>query len=71
MKVLYQVIDAEQGNQLVESLKSDYQDIAFPETAITSALEVLKMSSLLLPTRERSFKEWAVGLLDRWDADNP
>jgi hypothetical protein len=69
MKVLYQDIDTEQGSQLVESMNTDYQDISFPGTAIASALKDLKESSLLLPPQQRVFKEWAVGLLERWDAE--
>ncbi|KAK7424888.1 hypothetical protein QQX98_000163 [Neonectria punicea] len=67
MKILYRSIGAEEGNKLIESLNSDVQEISLPRTAIEAAEERLKSSGLLLPQRERTFKEWNVGLLGRWE----
>ncbi|KAH7171065.1 ubiquitin-conjugating enzyme E2-binding protein [Dactylonectria macrodidyma] len=70
MKILYRSIEQEEGNKLIESLNSDVQEISLPQPAIEAAKETLKSSSLLLPTRERTFKEWDVGLLERWELSN-
>lgn len=67
MKVLYQAIGVEQGNKLVESMTSDVQDISLPLSVIEATQETLESSSLLLPEQERRFRDWKVGLLERWD----
>jgi len=66
MKLLYQDIDVEQGNKMIESITSNVQEIDLPTEAIQMVREALASSNLLLPGRERSFKEGSVGLLDRW-----
>ncbi|KAH7163177.1 ubiquitin-conjugating enzyme E2-binding protein [Dactylonectria estremocensis] len=70
MKILYKSIEPEEGNKMIESLNSDVQEISLPQPAIEAARETLKSSSLLLPTQERTFKEWNVGLLGRWKPSN-
>lgn len=67
MKILYQVIDIEHGHSLTESMISDVQDISLPISVIEAAQTALESSTLLLPERERTLKEWRVGLLERWD----
>ncbi|KAH8737099.1 ubiquitin-conjugating enzyme E2-binding protein [Ilyonectria robusta] len=67
MKILYRGIGVEEGNGLIDSLNSDVQEISLPQPAIEAATEKLLLSGLLLPTRERTFKEWQVGLLGRWE----
>ena len=66
MKILFRIIDVEQGNALADSMTSDVQDISLPVSVIDSAAEALETSNLYLPEKERSFKEWRVGLLGRW-----
>lgn len=68
MKILWQSIDVESGNKLADSMTSDIQDISLPSSVIEAAHEALESSNLFLPAKERSFKEWNVGLLERWDA---
>ncbi|KFA78154.1 hypothetical protein S40288_01384 [Stachybotrys chartarum IBT 40288] len=58
MKVLYRVIGTEEANKMVESINSDVQDLDFPGIAIDTAIERLKESNLLLPSRDRALKEW-------------
>ena len=70
MKILWQAIDAESGNKLADSITSDVQDISLPSPVIETAHDALESSNLYLPAKERSFKEWNVGLLERWDASN-
>ncbi|KAK5990789.1 hypothetical protein PT974_09062 [Cladobotryum mycophilum] len=66
IKVLYQNIDEEAGNKLVESMTSGVQEINFPAAAIETAREVIQESNALLPKPERLFQQWHVGLLERW-----
>ncbi|PNY25664.1 DNA repair protein rad8 [Tolypocladium capitatum] len=66
MKMLFQEISLDEGNKLMEPLASDVQDINMPTKAIEAALQALKSSKVLLPERERSFKDWNAGLLERW-----
>ncbi|KPM43831.1 hypothetical protein AK830_g2713 [Neonectria ditissima] len=71
MKILYRSIEVEDGNKLIESLNSDVQEISLPRPAIEAAEEKLKLSGLMLPKPERTFKEWNVGLLGRWQPSKP
>ncbi|KAL7912030.1 ubiquitin-conjugating enzyme E2-binding protein [Trichoderma velutinum] len=66
IKVLYQDIDIEEGNKLVDSMTSGVQEISFPAAAISSARQMLRASNSLLPASERVFQQWHVGLLERW-----
>ncbi|KAH6608654.1 ubiquitin-conjugating enzyme e2c-binding [Trichoderma cornu-damae] len=66
IKVLYQDIDAEQGNTLVDSMTSGVQEISFPAAAIKAARRLLQESNSLMPVSERRFQQWHVGLLERW-----
>ncbi|VUC36070.1 unnamed protein product [Clonostachys rosea] len=68
MKILYQFLDVEQGNKLADDLNSDVQDISLPGPVVQTAGEHLVSSSLLLPENDRTFREWQVGLLERWDS---
>ncbi|KAG6012398.1 hypothetical protein E4U43_007812 [Claviceps pusilla] len=70
MKILFREVSQEEGNKLVDSVVSDVQDTYFPTATIDLSRETLVMNSRLLPETERSFKEWQVGLLNRWEAVN-
>ncbi|KAM0522324.1 hypothetical protein ACHAPE_001913 [Trichoderma viride] len=67
IKMLYQDIDAEEGNKLVDSMTSGVQEISFPAVAIKAARQVLQESNDLMPASERLFQQWHVGLLERWE----
>ncbi|ODA83979.1 hypothetical protein RJ55_02497 [Drechmeria coniospora] len=69
MKMLFREISAEEGNALVESMSSDVQDIGMPAKAIAEVRHALMSTNRLLPTGERTFKDWSAGLLERWRAD--
>lgn len=69
LKVLYQDIAKDEATKLLESITGEAQDIAFPQDAIDEARQTLKRSTLLLPASERSFQNWCVGLLERWEPD--
>lgn len=66
VKVLFKDIGEKEALDLVESLSNDIQDINFPARAIQVARETLSSSKYMLPSSERSFQEWQVGLLERW-----
>lgn len=67
MKILYRQVTSQDGKRLVESIASDVQELNLPSATIHLVRHALESSSLLLPERERCFKEWHVGLLDRWN----
>ncbi|KAF4962668.1 hypothetical protein FSARC_9229 [Fusarium sarcochroum] len=67
MKILYKHIESAEGDKLITSMTSDVQEITLPEAAIKAAEEYLLSRSQLLPAQERTFKEWNVGLLGRWE----
>lgn len=69
MKVLYKDISVEESNRLLDSIVSDVQDLNLPLATIHMSRETLQLSNRLLPGKERFFKDWQVGLLDRWDED--
>lgn len=68
MKVLFREVTQEEGNKILDSIVSDVQDLYLPTPTIDSSREALMLNSQLLPGSERSFKEWQVGLLDRWES---
>ncbi|KAF5682686.1 hypothetical protein FCIRC_4865 [Fusarium circinatum] len=67
MKILYKHIDPLEAEKILTSMTSDVQEISLPEEAIKAADNRLLWSSELLPVQERTFKEWQVGLLQRWE----
>lgn len=67
IKILYKHIDPVESEKLITSMTSDVQEISLPEEAIKAADNCLLWSSELLPVQERTFKEWQVGLLERWE----
>ncbi|RDA84794.1 hypothetical protein CP532_6535 [Ophiocordyceps camponoti-leonardi (nom. inval.)] len=66
MKMLYREISSDEGNGLVDSITSNVQEISLPKSAIEAVRTALEASTALMPERERSFKDWSAGLLDRW-----
>ncbi|GKT41910.1 uncharacterized protein ColSpa_02091 [Colletotrichum spaethianum] len=68
IKLLYREITQEDADAMLESMTSDVQEVNLPTAEIAKAAQGLKASSGLLPPSERVFKEWSVGLLDKWEA---
>jgi hypothetical protein len=66
MKVLYKDIDEEEADGLIESMSLNIQEITLPTSAIRDARRTLVNSNELLPSQERVFQGWTVGLLDHW-----
>lgn len=66
IKLLYQLVSVEQADKMLESLSSDVQEVSLPEDAVREVIAGLDASNCLLPAKERVFREWQVGLLERW-----
>lgn len=66
IKVLYKDVNTEEAIRMTESLAADAQDLSFPESAVIEAREALTRSTASLPSSERQFQDWNVGLLPRW-----
>lgn len=65
IKLLYRLVPREEADRMLDSLIGDAQEVNIPVKAIREVLEHLDKSNSLLPTTERVFKEWKVGLLRR------
>ena len=65
MKILYCDVTGEEGSRLLESVVSDIQDMTLPSSSVSELRAHLQASTTLLPVRDRSFKEYNVGLLNR------
>lgn len=70
MKILFRPVDVQEGNDTVDAMNSDVQELTLPAAAIDAIIESLHESNHLLPTKEKSFQEWSVGLLHRWDPED-
>ncbi|RYO81067.1 hypothetical protein DL766_004789 [Monosporascus sp. MC13-8B] len=68
VKVLYRLVGEEEANKMLESMTSDVQDIALPADGIDTVTGILGKSNNLLPESDRHFREWTVGLLEKWVA---
>ncbi|KAI5868677.1 ubiquitin-conjugating enzyme E2C-binding protein [Durotheca rogersii] len=67
VKVLYRMISASEADKLLDSMTSDVQDITLPTSIAGALLEHLTRSNGYLPHSDRLFREWTVGLLEKWD----
>ncbi|KAI3332268.1 ubiquitin-conjugating enzyme E2C-binding protein [Xylariaceae sp. AK1471] len=67
VKVFYRVVSQEEADKMLEAMTSDVQDILLPSEAITTIDELLNMSNGFVPESDRKFKEWTVGLLEKWN----
>ncbi|KAK9794571.1 putative Ubiquitin-conjugating enzyme E2C-binding protein [Seiridium cardinale] len=66
VKVLYRFVSKEEADRLSESMTSDVQDITLPSPAVDGVRQLLGVSNEGLPEGDRRFKEWTVGLLEKW-----
>jgi hypothetical protein len=66
MKLLFRSVPVEEGNEIVDAMNSDVQELTLPEAAIEAVAQELEASNSLLPSREQLFQGWRVGLLHRW-----
>lgn len=70
LKILYRDISIEEAHGLADSMTSDVQEMSLPSKAIKAVRRALEASSALMPERERCFRGWSAGLLDRWSVSN-
>ena len=66
IKVLYRLVTRQEANKMMDSMTSDVQDISLPADAIKGITSILATSNSLLPESDRHFKEWTVGLIEKW-----
>lgn len=66
VKVLYRLVSREEADKMLDSMTSDVQDITLPVDAISGVVSLLEKSNSLIPESDRHFKEWAVGLIEKW-----
>jgi len=66
IKLLYRRVSLGEANQVLESITCDAQELNMPAKALNEIAEILDDSNMLLPVKDRLFKQWRVGLLPRW-----
>ncbi|CAK7200571.1 E3 ubiquitin-protein ligase E3D [Sporothrix eucalyptigena] len=66
IKLLYKFVSRNDADTTLDSLNSDVQEINLPSETIAAMASLLEASTGLLPERERWFREWKIGLLERW-----
>jgi hypothetical protein len=67
MKILFKEISLEEGEEAVQNMPWDTEEIHLPGQAIEVALGQLKDSNQRLPRGGKVFQDWRVGLLDKWE----
>ncbi|KAI2473050.1 ubiquitin-conjugating enzyme E2-binding protein [Annulohypoxylon bovei var. microspora] len=67
VKAFYRMVSQDEADKLLDSMTSDVQDITLPADAIEKVIDILSSSNASLPPSDRQFKEWKVGLLEKWN----
>ncbi|KAI0151764.1 ubiquitin-conjugating enzyme E2C-binding protein [Xylariaceae sp. FL1272] len=67
IKLFYRAVSQQDADKMLESMTSDVQDITLPTDAIEKVKDLLGDSTGFMPETNRRFKEWNVGLLEKWD----
>lgn len=65
MKIFYQSVSAVEAEELMK--KEGVEEVHFPGEAIEEMRVELEKSGLCLPASGRKFREWDVGLLERFE----
>ncbi|KAI1496569.1 ubiquitin-conjugating enzyme E2-binding protein [Biscogniauxia marginata] len=68
VKVLYRMVSQDEADKMLDSMTSDVQDIYLPAEAIKTVINLLDRSNTCVPLGDRKFRDWTVGLLEKWDA---
>ena len=71
IKLLFKYIARSAADDLVVKLNSDVQEINLPSDTIAAVAEQLEASNGLLPAGERAFRDWKIGLMERWGGSGP
>jgi len=66
MKIFYQLTDRPQ--ELLDENSTSLEELVIPEPALEEFGQTLKESTEILPQSARTFQEWQVGLLDRYES---
>ena len=69
MKIFYQDIDNAQ--KILDERNSTVEELYLPRMTLQTFSTALEQSTKLLPVSARSFREWSVGLLDRYQRHSP
>jgi hypothetical protein len=67
MKVFYKEID--NPVDLLDEHNSTLEELALPEQEVAQLKQTLSNSAQILPQSARTFQEWQVGLLERYEKD--
>lgn len=68
VKLLFRTTSSADAERLLEKPTTDAQEMTLPAEAIVEIRRALADSCMLLPVKDRVYKEWQVALLDRWAA---
>jgi len=66
MKVFWKRVAEADANKLMET--DGIEELVLPQATIDEIEDDLVESANLLPRTGRTFQDWDVGLMDRWDA---
>ena len=64
MKIFYQPV--EDTGKLLDEQSNSIEELYLPTPILREFMTMLKESTTLLPQAARNFKEWSVGLLERY-----
>ena len=67
MKVFYKEID--DALKMLDENSTTLEELALPDSELTSLKETLTGTADILPASARTFQEWQVGLIDRYEAN--
>lgn len=65
MKLFWKALSPEEGENMRDNVGVEDLDLAVD--AVEELKRDLRESALLLPPSARKFREWDVGLLERWE----
>jgi hypothetical protein len=69
IKLLFRSVSLEEADKMLSTITCDSQEINLPAQAMGEVLRHLEESRGLLPPAERTFKDWKVGLLTKWERE--
>ena len=65
VKLLFRVVDRAEATEMLESF-DDSLEVNLLSSDLSALMDELARTNALLPPQERTFKEWTVGLLAKW-----
>ncbi|KAH9908733.1 ubiquitin-conjugating enzyme E2C-binding protein [Xylariomycetidae sp. FL2044] len=67
VKVFFRMVSRAEADGMLDSMTADVQDITLPGDAIAQVEGLLARSNTYFDEGNRRFKEWNVGLLEKWE----